>query len=75
MKLPLKTITALVCTALIVIFTYQAYWLHNLYVTQKQEMETAVREAMRISDYNELVLRIARLSDDRHIRHGEVTSQ
>ena len=75
MKLPLKTITALVCTALIVIFTYQAYWLHNLYVTQKQEMETAVREAMRISDYNELVLRIARLSDDRHIRHGEVTFQ
>ena len=59
MKLPLKTITILVCTALIAIFAYQSYWLYNLYVTQKQEMETAVRESLRISDYNELVLRIA----------------
>ena len=56
MKLPLKTITILVCTALAAIFAYQAYWLYNLYITQKQEMETAVREAMRISDYNELVM-------------------
>ena len=53
MKLPLKTITILVCTALVAIFAYQSYWLYNLYVTQKQEMETAVRESMRISDYNE----------------------
>ena len=61
MKLPLKTITILVCTAIFAIFAYQSYWLYNFYVTQKQEMETAVSEWMRISDYNELVLRIAKL--------------
>ena len=75
MKLPLKTITILVCTALVAIFAYQSYWLYNLYVTQKQEMETAVKEAMRISDYNELVLRITRLSNDKNARHGEVSFQ
>ena len=75
MKLPLKTITILVCTALIAIFAYQAYWLYNLYATQKQEMETAVREAMRISDYNELVTRIAKLSKDKKAKHGEVSFQ
>lgn len=75
MKLPLKTITILVCTALIAIFAYQSYWLYNLYVTQKQEMETAVRESMRISDYNELVMRIAKLSKDKKAKHGEVSFQ
>lgn len=75
MKLPLKTITILVCTALAAIFAYQAYWLYNLYVAQKQEMETAVRESMRISDYNELVLRIAKLSKDKKGKHGEVSFQ
>ncbi len=75
MKLPLKTITILVCTALIAIFAYQSYWLYNLYVTQKQEMETAVREAMRISDYNELVMRIAKLAKDKKAKHGEVSFQ
>ena len=75
MKLPLKTITILVCTALVAIFAYQAYWLYNLYITQKQEMETAVREAMRISDYNELVMRIAKLSNDKKSKHGEVSFQ
>ena len=73
MKLPLKTITILVCTALTAIFAYQSYWLYNLYVTQKHEMETAVREAMRISDYNELVMRIAKLSKDKKAKHGEVS--
>lgn len=75
MKLPLKTITILVCTALIAIFAYQSYWLYNLYVTQKQEMETAVKESMRISDYNELVMRIAKLSKDKKAKHGEVSFQ
>ena len=75
MKLPLKTITILVCTALIAIFAYQSYWLYNLYVTQKQEMETAVRESLRISDYNELVLRIAKLSKAKKAKHGEVSFQ
>ena len=38
-------------------------------------METAVRESMRISDYNELVMRIAKLSKDKKAKHGEVSFQ
>ena len=38
-------------------------------------METAVRESMRISDYNELVMRIAKLSKDKKVKHGEVSFQ
>ena len=38
-------------------------------------METAVRESMRISDYNELVMRIAKLSKEKKERHGEVSFQ
>lgn len=70
MKLPLKTITVTVCVALAAIFVYQTYWLYSLYISQKHEMETAVVEAMRISDYNEMVLRFARLRHGN--QHGEV---
>ena len=38
-------------------------------------METAVRESMRISDYNELVMRISKLSKDKKAKHGEVSFQ
>ena len=72
MKLPLKTITILVCTALAAIFLFQLYCLHNLYETRKQEMEESIAEALRISDYNEMVLRIAKLSQKTQT-HGEVS--
>lgn len=72
MKLPLKTITFLVYTALAAIFLFQLYCLHNLYETRKQEMEESMVEALRISDYNEMVLRIAKLSQKTQT-HGEVS--
>ncbi|MCI5814076.1 MAG: HAMP domain-containing histidine kinase [Bacteroidales bacterium] len=75
-RLPLKTITALVCTALTAILIYQAYLLYNLYVSQKEEMETAVVEAMRISDYNEMVLRMAKMAAHQDKGpHGSVSFQ
>lgn len=75
-RLPLKTITTLVCTALAAIFMYQTYWLYNLYVTQKERQQTCIEEAMRISDYNEMVMRIARMSrnPDKN-KHGSVSFQ
>lgn len=75
-RLPLKTITILVCTALAAIFLYQAYWLYNLYVTQKQRQRAYIAEAMRISDYNEMVARIGKLSlsMDKE-KHGSVSLQ
>ena len=72
MKLPLKTITVLVVAALTAIFLYQVYWLYSLYETRKQEMEESIVEALRISDYNEMVFRIAQLAQ-RTQSHGEVS--
>lgn len=58
MKLPLKHIVILVICSLAGIFAYQGYWLTGLYQTMKQEMENTIREAMRTSDFNEVVLRV-----------------
>ena len=40
------------------IFAYQAYWLVSMYHTMKSDMEHSIIEAMRTSDYNEMMLRI-----------------
>ena len=58
MKLPLKHIVILVICSLIGIFVYQAYWLTGLYRSMKMEMESNIRDAMRTSDFNEVVLRV-----------------
>ena len=72
MKLPLKHIVILVICSLIGIFVYQAYWLTGLYRTMKSEMESNIRDAMRTSDCNEVVLRINDLQKD-NVEHGSVT--
>lgn len=72
MKLPLKHIVILVICSLTGIFVYQAYWLTGLYRTMKQEMENNIRDAMRTSDFNEIVLRVNELQKD-NIEHGTVT--
>ena len=68
----MKRIVPLVLLSLMVVFAYQAYWLVNLYHTQRQAAEHDITEAMRLSDYNELILRIERLDQD-SIEHGEVS--
>lgn len=72
MKLPLKHIIILVICSLTGIFVYQAYWLTGLYKTMKQEMENTIRDAMRTSDFNEVVLRVEKLQKD-SIEHGSMT--
>ena len=72
MKLPLKHIVILVICSLTGIFVYQAYWLTGLYRTMKQEMENNIRDAMRTSDFNEIVLRVNELQKD-NIEPGTVT--
>lgn len=73
-KLPLKTITILVCSAIATIFLYQAYWLYNFYASQKDRQEACIAEALRISDYNEMVIRLARLSASKDRRnHGSIS--
>lgn len=72
MKLPLKHIIILVICSLTGIFVYQAYWLTGLYRTMKREMETTIREAMRTSDFNEIVLRVNDLQKD-EADHGSLS--
>ncbi|WP_291596730.1 sensor histidine kinase [Bacteroides sp.] len=72
MKLPLKHIVILVICSLTGIFVYQAYWLTGLYRTMKQDMENTIRDAMRTSDFNEIVLRVNELQKD-NVEHGSVT--
>lgn len=73
-RLPLRTITILVCAALAAIFSYQVYWLYSLYDLRKQEMLSDIVDAMRICDYNEMVLRMAAMAAGKS-RHGEVAFQ
>ena len=61
MKLPIKHIAILVIASLMAIFAYQAYWLVSMYHTMKSDMEHSIIEAMRTSDYNEMMLRIERM--------------
>ena len=72
MKLPSKYIALVVVLSLAAIFAYQAYWLVNLYHTQCRATEHDITEAMRLSDYNELILRIEELKKD-SVQHGEVS--
>ena len=72
MKLPSKYIALVVVLSLAAIFAYQAYWLVNLYRTQRQAVERNITEALRMSDYNEIILRIERLDRD-STEHGEVS--
>lgn len=73
MKFPYKYIAVLVVTALCATFAYQAYWLVSLYGSQKREMRRRVAEALRMSDYNEMVMRIGRLQRDTAGPHGEIS--
>ena len=72
MKLPFKYIAILVVISLAGIFAYQAYWLTSLYHTMHSEMERDITEAMRMSDYNEMMIRVNKLKQD-NISHGEIS--
>lgn len=72
MKLPSKYIAILVILSLVGIFAYQAYWLTGLYRTMRNEMERNIVEAMRMSDYNEMMIRVANMRKD-SVEHGEVS--
>lgn len=71
MKLPSKYIAALVILSLAGIFSYQVYWLAGLYRTMRNDMEHNIIEAMRMSDYNEMMLRIEELRKD-SIDRGDI---
>ena len=73
MKLPSKHIALVVVLSLAAIFAYQTYWLVNLYRTQCRAAEHDIAEAMRLSDYNEIILRVEQMRQDSLGQHGEVS--
>lgn len=72
MKLPSKYIASLVLLSLAGVFIYQAYWLTGLYKTMRKDMERDIIEAMRMSDYNEMMMRVEKLRQE-HTNHGTVS--
>lgn len=71
MKLPSKYISLLVILSLTGIFAYQAYWLTGLYHTMHSDLERNIAETMRMSDYNEMMIRVKRLQQNSE-KHGTV---
>ena len=71
MKLPFRPIAILVIISLLGIFIYQAYWITGLYKTMKHELEQSIVEAMRMSDYNEMMLRVKEMQKENKA-HGSV---
>lgn len=72
MKLPMKHIVILVMVGLIAIFAYQTYWLVGLYSTLRTKMENDAREAVRLSDYDEMLHRLQVLRSRKDIEHGQM---
>ena len=72
MKLSLKHIVILVIVALTIIFAYQAYWLTGLYTTMESKIKSDIKEAVRLSDYDEVFHRIAILRKEKDRKHGRM---
>ncbi len=71
MKLPLKYIAILVILSLAGIFSYQAYWLGGLYRTMRNDLERNIIEAMRMSDYNEMMIRVDKAAYGQYRPRGQ----
>lgn len=61
MKVQFKHIIIVVIMVLACIFAWQVYWLVGLYDSEQQAMERNVKEALLVSDYGELDLRINKI--------------
>ena len=72
MKLPMKPIVMLVMAALGAIFAYQTYWLMGLYGTLEEKISSDVQEAVRLSDYEEMMHRIKLLRQRDDVQHGQM---
>ncbi len=73
MKLRLSYIALLVILSMIGVFAYQAYWLVGLYKTMHSDMERSIHEAIRISNYNEMLLRMQNYAQSQPAQHGMIS--
>ncbi len=74
MKLRLKQIAVLVIISVIGVFAYQAYWLVGLYKTMYSDMERSINEAIRISNYNEMLSRMQNYAQSHDAQHGAISA-
>ncbi len=72
MKEPLRIIALLVILSLMGIFAYQSYWLVGLYNSMHSDMERSINEAIRISNYNEMALRMQNYAQSQNA-HGAIS--
>ena len=68
----MKPIVMLVMAALGAIFAYQTYWLMGLYGTLEEKIRSDVQEAVRLSDYEEMMHRIKLLRQRDDVQHGRM---
>lgn len=62
--------SVLVIVSLTAIFLYQTYWLVNLYNTMYSSMKRNINEAIRMSDYEEMMYRVRVIRADESRQHG-----
>lgn len=58
MRFSLKVIAIGVCLAIVLVVSYQAYWLRSFFQKEYEKLEASVTLAMRMADLNELSQRI-----------------
>jgi signal transduction histidine kinase len=68
----MKHLVVLVMVALVAIIGYQTYWLVGLYGTLDAKLRSDVKEAIRKSDYEEMMHRIKVLRNRKDVRHGRM---
>ncbi len=58
MKLSIKKITLIVSLLIVIIFSYQLYWLYGLYSSTVTKTEKIIKESLPITDHEELFMRL-----------------
>lgn len=66
MKKQHRYIVASACLAVGIIVCYQSYWLTDIYATLFDKQQHDIREAMRASDFREIVHRVDALKHENH---------
>ncbi len=61
MKIQIKLITSIILGLLILICSYQVYWLINFHNEQYRKLETAIMNAMNNADFREIATRIIQI--------------
>lgn len=72
-KLRFKIIAALISLSLAGLLFSQGYWLKGLYDSTWEQVNGNIQDAMRIADYQEIFLRLDKLSNEG--RHDEIKAE